>query len=126
MFMKKLRKFTLMSILGVSAFHHDSAAALVHEERFTRVKYDKNWPEKSISYLQSLDNKIDTVAFYDKEKPKKHILDSHVLEEFCSDDMIKNTCVEELYNFADDCYYSEDMTPIYNLIDRYKKKVEKK
>lgn len=76
--MKKLRKFTLMSILGVSAFHHDSAAALVHdkkiigachEERFTRVKYDKNWPEKSISYLQSLDSKIDTVAFYDKEKP---------------------------------------------------------
>ena len=67
-----------MSILGVSAFHHDSAAALVHdkkiigachEERFTRVKYDKNWPEKSILYLQSLDSKIDTVAFYDKEKP---------------------------------------------------------
>ena len=69
-----------------------------------------------------LDNNYD----YDKEKPRKYIPRTHVLDEFCSDDMIKNTCVEELYNFADDCYYSEDMTPIYNLIDRYKKKVEKK
>ena len=49
-----------MSILGVSAFHHDSAAAIIkkgkiigacQEERFTRIKYDKSWPKNSIDYL---------------------------------------------------------------------------
>ena len=68
-----------MSILGVSAFHHDSAAALIkkhkivgasHEERFSRVKYDKRWPQHSIQWLLSLTNGIKTVAFYDKDNKK--------------------------------------------------------
>ena len=68
-----------MSILGVSAFHHDSAAALIkkhkivgasHEERFSRVKYDKRWPQHSIQWLHSLTNGIKTVAFYDKDNKK--------------------------------------------------------
>ena len=44
-----------LSILGISAFYHDSAAALVkdgqivaaaQEERFTRIKHDPNFPEE--------------------------------------------------------------------------------
>ncbi len=68
-----------MNILGVSAFYHDSAAALVRdgkivaaaqEERFTRKKHDANFPDNAIAYC--LDEAgltladVDYVAFYDK------------------------------------------------------------
>ena len=48
-----------MNILGVSAFYHDSAAALLQdnkivaaaqEERFTRIKHDSEFPIQSIKY----------------------------------------------------------------------------
>ena len=48
-----------MNILGISAFYHDSAAALVtdgkivaaaQEERFTRKKHDPAFPAKAIEY----------------------------------------------------------------------------
>lgn len=66
-------------ILGISAYYHDSAAALVadgvivaaaQEERFSRVKHDPRFPEKAIVYCLeagecTLDN-IDAVIFYDK------------------------------------------------------------
>ena len=68
-----------LRILGVSAFYHDSAAALVEdgrivaaaqEERFTRKKHDSHFPEQAISYCLEqcgigLDA-IDYVVFYDK------------------------------------------------------------
>ncbi len=68
-----------MRILGISAFYHDSAAALVvdgrivaaaQEERFTRKKHDASFPRNAISYCleaagASLSD-IDHVAFYDK------------------------------------------------------------
>ncbi|MHC4295233.1 MAG: carbamoyltransferase family protein [Planctomycetota bacterium] len=68
-----------MRILGISAFYHDSAAALVRdgeiiaaaqEERFTRKKHDSGFPENAIRYCLreggvSLDQ-IDHIAFYDK------------------------------------------------------------
>ena len=68
-----------MRILGISAFYHDSAAALVEdgrivaaaqEERFTRKKHDSSFPKNAIAYCldeaaASLD-KIDHVVFYDK------------------------------------------------------------
>ena len=68
-----------MRILGVSAFYHDSAAALIEdgaviaaaqEERFSRKKHDDRFPENAIQYC--LDEAgialgdIDYVAFYDK------------------------------------------------------------
>ena len=65
-----------MSTLGVSAFHHDSAAALLknnqivgasQEERFSRKKYDKRWPQHTIQWLKQLSDDITTVAFYDKD-----------------------------------------------------------
>ena len=68
-----------MRILGISAFYHDSAAALVEdgrivaaaqEERFTRKKHDPSFPMHAISYcLEAAGAKlsdIDHVAFYDK------------------------------------------------------------
>jgi carbamoyltransferase len=66
-------------ILGLSAFYHDSAAAFVEdgrvvaaaqEERFTRKKFDANFPRRAIDYC--LDEakcsigEIDYVVFYDK------------------------------------------------------------
>src|SRR3954468_20671603 len=68
-----------MRILGLSAFYHDSAAALVadghvvaaaQEERFSRRKHDAGFPQHAIAYCLaeggvSLDA-IDYVAFYDK------------------------------------------------------------
>jgi len=67
------------AILGISAFYHDSAAALIvdgeviaaaHEERFTRIKHDAAFPRYAVAYV--LDEAglaladIDAVAFYDK------------------------------------------------------------
>jgi carbamoyltransferase len=68
-----------LRILGVSAFYHDSAAALIEdgyilaaaqEERFTRKKHDAAFPKQAITYCLeeagfTLDQ-IDYVAFYDK------------------------------------------------------------
>ncbi len=68
-----------MNILGISAFYHDSAAALVcdgkivaaaQEERFTRKKHDYAFPQHAVDYclehagLRAED--LDLVAFYDK------------------------------------------------------------
>ena len=55
----------MKSILGISAFYHDSAAVLicndeiisaVQEERFTRKKNDPSFPRKSIEYLLKSNN----------------------------------------------------------------------
>ncbi len=52
--------FKLTSILGISAFYHDSAAAIIvdgqivaaaQEERFTRVKHDSRYPFNAIEFV---------------------------------------------------------------------------
>ena len=66
-------------ILGVSAFYHDSAAALIEdgrivaaaqEERFTRIKHDASFPANAIRYCLDTATiefaELDHVAFYDK------------------------------------------------------------
>src|SRR5215831_3852823 len=68
-----------MRILGISAFYHDSAAALVRdgeivaaaqEERFTRRKHDPGMPTHAIQYCLDQENirldDVDFVVFYDK------------------------------------------------------------
>lgn len=68
-----------MKILGVSAFYHDSAAALVvdgevvsaaQEERFTRKKQDSTFPGNAIEYCLNAGGAslrdMDAVVFYDK------------------------------------------------------------
>jgi carbamoyltransferase len=74
---------SLTAILGISAFYHDSAAALVvdgdlvaaaQEERFTRKKHDPGFPAHAIRYclgeagLSPRD--LDFIAFYDKPLTK--------------------------------------------------------
>jgi carbamoyltransferase len=72
-----------MNILGISAFYHDSAAALIidgvitaaaQEERFSRIKHDFNFPENAIEFcLKEGGIKIsdlDFVVFYDKPLKK--------------------------------------------------------
>ena len=68
-----------MWVIGISAFYHDAAAALLRdgeivaaaqEERFTRKKHDSGFPRHALDYCLSeagipLDE-VDLVAFYDK------------------------------------------------------------
>lgn len=69
----------MTAILGISAFYHDSAAALVidgtivaaaQEERFSRRKHDARFPTQAIAYCLTeaglTPEKIDYIAFYDK------------------------------------------------------------
>ncbi len=81
-----------MRILGISAFYHDSAAALVdhgrivaaaQEERFTRKKHDASFPHNAISYCLEEANvtlgDIDHIAFYDKPFLKfERLLETYV------------------------------------------------
>jgi carbamoyltransferase len=69
----------MTAILGISAYYHDSAAALVvdgeivaaaQEERFTRIKHDHAFPSNAIAYCLSeaglSPGDLDYVGFYDK------------------------------------------------------------
>ena len=56
---RTVRPLRTMNVLGISAFYHDSAAALVRdgvvvaaaqEERFTRRKHDERFPAKAVEY----------------------------------------------------------------------------
>ncbi|MBL7697391.1 MAG: carbamoyltransferase [Chitinophagaceae bacterium] len=68
-----------MTILGISAFYHDSAAAIIvdgeiiaaaQEERFTRKKFDASFPRNAVefclNYAGTSLNKLDAIVFYDK------------------------------------------------------------
>jgi carbamoyltransferase len=68
-----------MTILGISAFYHDSAAAIIvdgeiiaaaQEERFTRKKFDASFPKHAVefclNYAGTSLNKLDAIVFYDK------------------------------------------------------------
>jgi carbamoyltransferase len=68
-----------MYILGISAYYHDSAAALikdgrvvaaVEEERLSRIKHDNGFPTKAIEYCLAQEsvsiNDVDYVVFYEK------------------------------------------------------------
>ena len=69
----------LMNILGISAFYHDSAAALIdqgqilaaaQEERFTRIKQDSRFPVEAVRFCLMQSGftiaELDAVVFYDK------------------------------------------------------------
>ncbi len=68
-----------MYILGISAFYHDSAAALLHdghliaaadEERFSRIKHDNGFPKMAVEFCLNRAgitiNDVDYVVFYEK------------------------------------------------------------
>jgi carbamoyltransferase len=67
------------SVLGISAFYHDSAAAIIldgkiiaaaQEERFTRKKHDANYPKNAINFVLKEAglklNEVDHIVFYEK------------------------------------------------------------
>ena len=78
--------------LGISCYYHDSAAALlkdgkviaaVEEERFSRIKFDDEFPHESIQWCldeaKIKPEQIDSVAFYDKPVLKfERLLDNYI------------------------------------------------
>ncbi len=79
------------SILGISAYYHDSAAALLidgeifaaaHEERFSRKKHDSSFPSNAVIYVLSESglkvHDLEKIAFYDKPLLKfERLLESY-------------------------------------------------
>src|ERR1051326_6047698 len=80
-----------MKVLGISAFYHDSAAAIVEdgkiiaaaqEERFTRKKHDAGFPKEAVkfclTYAGTTLNELDAIVFYDKPLLKfERLLDTY-------------------------------------------------
>ena len=91
------------SILGISAFYHDSAAALIidgkvvaaaQEERFTRTKHDSSYPFNAVEFVLKYSNlklsQVDHIVFYEKPFLKfERLLETYVafaprgFESFC-------------------------------------------
>ena len=82
----------MSSILGISAFYHDSAACLLidgkiiaaaQEERFTRVKHDSNYPENAVNFVLNYAklklNEVDQIIFFEKPFLKfERLLETYV------------------------------------------------
>ena len=94
----------MTSILGISAFYHDSAATIVidgkivaaaQEERFTRKKHDSNYPFNAVEFVLKFAklklSEIDYIVFYEKPFLKfERLLETYVafapsgFKSFCS------------------------------------------
>ena len=82
----------MTSILGVSAFYHDSAASILidgkivaaaQEERFTRIKHDSNFPFNAVKFVLKYSNiklnEVDHIVFYEKPFLKfERLLETYV------------------------------------------------
>ena len=82
----------MTAILGISAFYHDSAAALIldgkiiaaaQEERFTRIKHDSSFPSNAVEFVLKFSNlklsEVDHVVFYEKPFLKfERLLETYV------------------------------------------------
>ena len=82
----------MTSILGISAFYHDSAAAIIidgkivaaaQEERFTRKKHDFGYPFNAVEFVLNFSNlklsEIDQIVFYEKPFLKfERLLETYV------------------------------------------------
>jgi len=80
------------SILGISAFYHDSAASIIvdgkiiaaaQEERFTRKKHDSSYPYNSVEFVLKYSNfklsEVDHIVFYEKPFLKfERLLETYV------------------------------------------------
>ena len=93
----------MKSILGISAFYHDSAASIIidgkiiaaaQEERFTRIKHDKSYPFNAIEFVLKYTklklSQIDYIVFFEKPFLKfERLLETYVafsprgFESFC-------------------------------------------
>ncbi len=82
----------MKSILGISAFYHDSAACILkdgeiiaaaQEERFTRIKHDPSYPHNSIEFVLKYANlklsEVDQIVFFEKPFLKfERLLETYV------------------------------------------------
>tara|TARA_B100000989_G_scaffold22382_1_gene14674 strand:+ start:1625 stop:3463 length:1839 start_codon:yes stop_codon:yes gene_type:complete len=82
----------LTSVLGISAFYHDSAASIIidgkiiaaaQEERFTRLKHDSSYPKNAVNFVLSYANltlsDVDSVVFFEKPFLKfERLLETYV------------------------------------------------
>ncbi len=82
----------MKSILGISAFYHDSAATILidgkiiaaaQEERFTRIKHDSSYPHNAINFVLSYSklklNEVDKIIFFEKPFLKfERLLETYV------------------------------------------------
>ena len=82
----------MSSILGISAFYHDSAACILidgkiiaaaQEERFTRKKHDPRYPKNAINFVLNYSNlklsEIDQIVFFEKPFLKfERLLETYV------------------------------------------------
>ena len=82
----------MSSILGISAFYHDSAAcvlingkiiAAAQEERFTRIKHDSNYPHNAVEFVLNHANlklnEVDQIIFFEKPFLKfERLLETYV------------------------------------------------
>ena len=82
----------MKSILGISAFYHDSAAtilidgkiiAAVQEERFTRIKHDASYPYNAINFVLKYSklklSEVDQIIFFEKPFLKfERLLETYV------------------------------------------------
>ena len=82
----------MKSILGISAFYHDSAACIIldgeivaatQEERFTRKKHDSNYPKNAIDFVLNYCNlklsEVDQIVFFEKPFLKfERLLETYV------------------------------------------------
>ena len=82
----------MKSILGISAFYHDSAACLLkngiiiaaaQEERFTRKKHDPSYPKNAIKFVLEYSNlrlsEVDQIVFFEKPFLKfERLLETYV------------------------------------------------
>ena len=82
----------MTSILGISAFYHDSAACILkdgqiiaaaQEERFTRIKHDPNYPKNAINFVLNYSNlnlsQVDKIVFFEKPFLKfERLLETYV------------------------------------------------
>ena len=82
----------MISILGISAFYHDSAAALIQngkiiaaaqEERFTRKKHDSSYPKNAVNFVLNFAkinlSQVDHIVFYEKPFLKfERLLETYV------------------------------------------------
>ncbi len=82
----------MSSILGISAFYHDSAACILingkivaaaQEERFTRIKHDSNYPHNAVEFVLKYSNlkldEVDQIIFFEKPFLKfERLLETYV------------------------------------------------
>ncbi len=113
----------MTSILGISAFYHDSAASLLidgkiiaaaQEERFTRIKHDSNYPLNAVNFVLNYAkvklSEVDYIIFFEKPflkferlletyvafAPKGFIQFSHAMPKWLRDKLFQK---KQLMNF---------------------------